>query len=290
MLRTLVLTLLALLAFAGNSILCRLALKDQSIDPVSFTSFRLISGMLVLVLLVYTKDRQHGLKSCRQAGSGVAAGLLFIYALAFSAAYTLLDTGTGALILFGMVQVTMTLSGVRQSRRLSGGEFTGLVLAFGGLVYLLLPGATAPPLAGFLLMSTAGIAWAVYTLLGRRSTAALSDTAGNFLNTMPLVAGLLLTAAALQPEHFHLSATGLLWAIVSGAITSGIGYALWYAALAGLSATEGAVVQLLVPIIASAGGVLLIGESIDERLLIASALTLGGILQVFTARARQPQV
>jgi drug/metabolite transporter (DMT)-like permease len=277
--RTVLLTTLALIAFASNSVLGRAALGDHSIDAASYTGIRLISGALVLYVIVHLN--RTGSRSAAR-GSWWAALMLFLYAISFSFAYITLETGTGALILFGAVQITMILASLMAGTRLHLAEWLGVATAFGGFVYLVLPGVAAPPLVGFLLMALAGIAWGLYTLKGRGSDHALLDTAYNFVRTAPLA----LVAAALAIGDMHYSMEGVVLAVVSGAISSGLGYTIWYAALGGLSATQAAVVQLLVPVIASLGGVVFVAEPITLRLVLSALLILGGILLVVLGRRR----
>jgi len=273
--RTAFLTALALVAFAGNSILCRLALGSHLIDPAGFTAVRLGSGALTLWLV--TALRAGGLPRTEgQWGSAVA---LFAYAAAFSLAYITLSAGTGALILFGAVQLTMILAGLRAGERPRPAEWLGLALALGGLLVLVRPGLAAPSPVGSALMATAGIAWGVYSLRGRGSTEPLRNTAGNFLRTLPLAVLMLLAAgggATWEPR-------GVLLAVASGALASGLGYAIWYAALPALTATRAALVQLLVPVLAAGGGVALLGEAIPLRLPVAAALVLGGVALAVTS-------
>lgn len=271
------LTILALFAFAGNSILCRLALGENAIDAASFTSIRLFSGVVVLLLLLKALQPRAVIVS---KGSWKASFMLFVYAIAFSFAYVSLDTGTGALILFASVQITMILVGLLSGSRLYFFEWLGVIVAFSGFVYLVLPGASAPSLSGFVLMAAAGVAWGFYTLAGRASKNPLSDTTYNFIRTLPLV--LILIAATIL--NATLSWQGIALAILSGGITSGIGYAIWYMALGGLSAIQAAVLQLLVPVIAAAGGVLFADEVLSMRLLLSSTLILGGILMVILGK------
>jgi drug/metabolite transporter (DMT)-like permease len=275
-LRTLALTALALLAFAGNSLLCRAALRHTPIDPATFTSVRLLSGAAALWLVVRLRA---GVR--RPGGSWTSALALFAYAIAFSFAYVDLAAGTGALILFGAVQATMILAGLARGEHLNARQGAGLAVAVLGLLALLLPGLSAPPLAGALLMIAAGVAWGVYSLRGRGAGDALAATAGNFLRATPLA--LIVSLALLSAARAD--ATGIGYAVASGALTSGVGYAVWYAALRGLTATSAATVQLSVPVIAAIGGVLLLGEPITLRLLGASIAVLGGIALV-VANAR----
>ncbi len=212
------------------------------------------------------------------------AAMLFLYAVTFSFAYITLTTGTGALILFGAVQITMITITLADGKSLNGKEWLGLFTSVSGFVYLLLPGLAAPPLTGFLLMSTAGVAWGVYTYMGKSSDNALADTATNFYKTLPFVVPLAIMALIYGEMHFSLQ--GVLLAIASGALASALGYAIWYKALGGLTATQAGIVQLLVPIIAAVGGVVFASETIELRLIIASLLVLGGIALVFWGRER----
>ena len=268
---TLSLTLLAMIAFAGNSLLCRLALQQTAIDPASFTALRLVSGALTLWLIVRVRSSSHS-----AAGSWPSALALFGYAAAFSYAYVSLSAATGALLLFGAVQATMLGYGLWMGERLRRRQFIGLALAMSGLVGLLLPGLSAPPLAGALLMLGAGVAWGIYSLRGRGAGDATRVTAGNFLRAVPMA--LLLALAALPWSSLDIA--GFWYAIASGALASGVGYAIWYSALRGLRATSAATVQLSVPVITALGGIVFLGETISLRLLITSAAILGGIALV----------
>lgn len=276
-------TVFALFAFAANSVLCRLALGTNAIDATSFTTIRLLSGIAILfVLIQLTRLIQKPTKDLKlqSKGSWLSAAMLFIYAVAFSFGYISLDTGTGALILFGAVQITMILSNVVSGNKLHLSEWLGLALAFTGFVYLIMPSVTTPSLTGFVLMSISGMAWAFYTLLGRKSKNALNDTAFNFLRTVPFIFILMVFSL----DSLHVSSSGIMLAILSGAIASGVGYFVWYIALAGLSVTQAAVLQLFVPIIAALGGVIFTSELITVRLIESSALVLGGILMVILGR------
>lgn len=275
------LTSFALIAFAGNSILCRLALGDSTIDAASFTAIRLLSGVVVLLLIFLTKNTQP-LLPLKGKGSWRAATMLFVYAAGFSYAYHSLDTGMGALILFGAVQITMITASLLSGHKLLLLEWLGLLAAFGGFVYLMLPGASAPPVMGFVLMAAAGIAWGFYTLAGKGATNPLTDTTFNFVRTLPWVVVLMMLAIS----HSQLTLTGVLLAIVSGGLASGIGYTIWYMALEGLSGIQASVLQLFVPVIAAVGGYVLLGEPLSVRLLVAATLILGGILCVIYARHR----
>lgn len=275
--KTSVFTALALIAFAANSVLCRLALGEETIDAASFTVIRLLSGALVLLaILAFSNDKEASASS----GSWTASLMLFVYAVAFSFAYISLDTGTGALILFGSVQITMILLSLVSGNRLHLSEWVGVIIAFTGFVYLVLPEVSSPSVMGFLLMTAAGIAWGMYTLKGRGSDHPLKDTAYNFFRTIPLV--IILLVITIQDAHY--SAAGVLLAVLSGGIASGIGYTIWYIALGGLSTTQAAVVQLSVPVIAAFGGVLFVSEAITARLTLSALMILGGILLVVLGR------
>lgn len=291
--KTLWLTCLALLAFAGNSILCRLALGDGAIDAASFTSLRLVSGIITLMLILnltsVRSKKSSGGDELVSKGRWFSAVMLFIYAAGFSYAYLTLDTGTGALILFAAVQITIIVMGIIQGNKLTPIECTGVVTAFSGFVYLVFPGVSAPSMSGLLLMSLSGIAWGFYTLAGKSSKQPLYDTAYNFLRTLPLVLGLIVISWSLSLSNavsvdVVFSIKGVVLAVLSGALASGVGYTIWYMALSGLTTTQSASVQLLVPVIASIGGVFFANESLNLRLIIASLLILGGILLVILAK------
>ena len=275
--RTLLLTALAMLAFAGNSLLCRLALRDTAIDPASFTALRLASGAMMLLILLRLGSSRSALQ-----GSWPAAVALFVYAGSFSLAYLHLDAGVGALILFGSVQLGMSGWGLFTGERLTRLQTAGLLLAAAGLAFWLLPGSNAPALRGTSLMILAGLAWAGYSLIGRGTGDPLANTAGNFLRATPLGLLMLLPYTA----SWQIDGLGILYAVLSGALTSGLGYAIWYAALKHLSAIQGASVQLSVPVIAALLGSLLLAESLSIRLLLVSVMTLGGIGLVLWGRVR----
>ena len=266
--RVTLLTVLALLAFAGNSLLCRLALTHTTIDAASFTTIRIVAGAVVLLLVVTMRDRTRV-----TAGSWPSALALFSYAAGFSFAYVGLTAGTGALLLFGAVQATMITVGVIRGERLSALQTAGLLLAYAGLVDLVLPGLSAPPFQSAALMLAAGAAWGVYSLRAKGAGDPMAVTAGNFLRAVPMA--LLVSVIAIPQRSVDL--TGAVYAIASGAITSGLGYAIWYTALRDLRATVAATVQLSVPVIAAAGGVLLLSEPLTVRLMLATALILGGV-------------
>ena len=275
------LTALAMLAFAANSLLCRAALQaPERIDPATFTAIRLVSGAVVLALIVGVRG---GAKAVFANGSWKEAAALFAYATAFSFAYVTLSASTGALILFGLVQMTMIVAGFSRGERLSWVQTAGAIVAVGGLIYLLAPGLHAPSPLGAALMAAAGVAWGFYSLMGRGRAGRdpTAATAGNFLRAAPM-------GLALVPfmPVLTISAEGALLAAISGAITSGLGYAVWYAALKHLAASEAAIVQLTVPAIAAAGGVALLSEPLSARLLIASVAILGGALVVILRGAR----
>lgn len=269
--RLLVLTTLAMLAFAGNSLLCRAALRHTSIDAGSFTVVRLVSGAVVLWLLVRMRPGQH-----QGRGNWWSALALFAYAAGFSYAYVSLSTGTGALLLFGAVQITMIGYGVWRGERLRQVQLLGMLLAFGGLVTLLLPGLSAPPLPAAALMLGAGAAWAVYSLRGKGAGDPIRVTTGNFgrASVLALVLGLLVM------QHIRLDWAGVGYALASGMLASAVGYAIWYTALPALKATHAATVQLSVPVIAALGGIVMLGEPLSWRLSLASLAILGGIALV----------
>jgi drug/metabolite transporter (DMT)-like permease len=264
------LTTLTMVAFASNSLLCRGALARPEIDPASFATVRTVAGALTLWLLHTALPHR---RSSGSRGNWLSALALAVYMTGFAYAYVSLDAGTGALILFGAVQITMMAAALVAGERLRALQWLGFALAIGGLTWLMLPGVTKPPVTGAALMALAGVGWGVYSLRGRRVQDPLGTTAENFMRAAPLVACVsLLTLASAQ-----LSGQGALLAIVSGALASGVGYSIWYAALAGLTAAQAASVQLTVPVIAALGGVALLGERLSGRLGIAALLTLGGV-------------
>jgi drug/metabolite transporter (DMT)-like permease len=266
--RVFTLTWLAMLAFAGNSLLCRAALKSTHIDAASFTAIRIASGALALWLIVRLRHGPNG-----AAGSWGSAFALFAYAAAFSFAYISLSAATGALLLFGAVQATMIGVGLWRGERLRERQMAGVLCALGGLVWLVLPGLAAPPLQGAVLMLAAGAAWGLYSLRAKGSGDPLRATAGNFVRAFAFAAAL---GLAMLPWA-SIDRAGAGYALASGVLASGVGYAVWYTALAGLRVTSAATVQLSVPVIAAVGGVLLLGETLTLRLVIASAAILGGI-------------
>jgi drug/metabolite transporter (DMT)-like permease len=273
------LTGLALFAFAANSLLCRLAIGGGWIDPASFTSVRVVSGAAALL----AASRLQGRRPLVQRPPWRSAAALTVYMVAFAAAYVSLSAGTGALILFGAVQLTMFAAGLIAGERLSAAAWCGLVLALAGLVYLVLPGLAAPPPLAAALMLAAGAAWGAYSLLGRRAADPLAASAASFAFSAPAVLGLALVAH----RTMHVSPTGVALALGSGVLASGCGYVAWYAALRGLTPARAATIQLCVPVIAAAGAVLLLGEPMTPRLVIAGSSVLGGVA-VALWRPRRP--
>ena len=269
--RIIFLTSLTMIAFAGNSLLCRIALKHTSIDAASFTTIRLISGAVMLWLIVWTRRGTY-----TGGGNWLSSLALFAYAAGFSFAYVSLPAATGALLLFGAVQATMIGYGIWAGERLLKLQLVGLVLALGGLVGLLLPGLSAPPLYGSVLMLSAGVAWGIYSLRGKGAGDPTKVTAGNFLRAVPIAA--ILSISMLNGAS--VDTAGFWYAVSSGALASGIGYAIWYTALPALKATNAATVQLSVPVIAALGGIAFLGEPITLRLALASVAILGGIVLV----------
>ena len=272
-------TVLALIAFAANSLLCRLALSQNAIDAATFSSVRLASGALILLIIALAINRKSAFSSNANAFS---AFLLFLYAIAFSFAYLSLSAGTGALILFGAVQATMIIYALFKGERFFRSEWLGLLLAIAGLIYLLLPGLAAPSLSGAALMLVAGIAWGFYSLLGRGAQNPLTNTTNNFLYSLPFVFAVNL--AVIFFGNVHVSANGILLAILSGAVTSGLGYVIWYAALKGLTSIQAAMVQLAVPVLAAISGVIILSETLSMRLIISSIMILGGIALAVLSR------
>ena len=277
--RTAVYTGLALVAFAMNSILCRLALGGKAIDAAGFSAIRLGSGAALLLLLsLARKSRQPRGRS----GHWISASLLFLYALGFSLAYVSLSAGTGALLLFGTVQATMLVAALRSGERPHALVWCGLCLALAGIFYLVLPGLAAPPLLRSALMVLAGISWGIYSLRGRSAADPLHETTYNFIYSLPLAA----VAVVLLSGGLHISTRGVVLAVLSGALASGVGYVIWYEALKGLTATRAATIQLAVPLLAATGGALLLSEGFTTRLLISAILILGGVGAALAGRAR----
>ena len=308
--RILILTVLAMIAFASNSLLCRAALKQTAIDPATFTFVRIFSGAVMLWLILQSQrklivdirvsqrpvvgrlcetadadsasDTDALQSAIHRNGNWPSAIALFAYAAGFSFAYVHLSAGTGTLLLFGAVQATMILWGLRTGERLDVLQIVGLIVALTGLVVLVSPGISAPPLIGSVFMLGAGIAWGVYSLRGRTVTDATAATTGNFLRAIPFAVAVSLVLVA----RMRFDSLGIIDAVISGAITSGVGYVIWYAALPGLKATSAATVQLSVPVLAAAGGILLLHEPITLRYFIASVAVLGGIFLVVIEKRR----
>ncbi|HZN53981.1 MAG TPA: DMT family transporter [Candidatus Polarisedimenticolaceae bacterium] len=266
---TLAVTAFALTAFAANSLLCRLALGRGAIDAASFSAIRLLAGAAALsaIVRVWRPGRQG------VGGTWASASMLVLYAIPFSFAYRSLGAGTGALVLFASVQTTMLAAGIIAGERPGARQISGILLAIAGLVYLVSPGLSAPSPTGCALMAVAGIAWGGYTLRGRRVSDPLGETAGNFVRSIPFAAAVGLLAL----PRFHVTSSGALLAVLSGAIASGLGYVSWYAALRGLSATRAASLQLAVPVLTAVGGVMFLSERVTMRLVAASILILGGV-------------
>lgn len=274
--RSAALTTVALVAFAANSVLCRVALRGLTIDAATFSTIRLTSGAAALLLIVASTQKN----TFSLNGSWTSAALLFLYAIPFSFAYAKLSTGTGALILFGSVQMTMMSAAIRAGERPNAMQWTGVILAISGLVYLVLPGLSAPPFSGAALMALAGVSWGLYSLRGRGAANALAQTTGNFVRSIPFVLAVNLFAW----RQLHVEPNGALLAAASGALTSGLGYVVWYAALRFLTATRAAVVQLSVPVLAAGGGVVFLSESLSARLILSTMLVLGGIALALLGR------
>ena len=274
---TVFLTAVAMVAFAANSVLCRLALGAGLIDAASFATVRTISGAVLLAAILLLRQKK---VAARPDWRSVVA--LYLYMVFFAFAYLSLSAGTGALILFGAVQLTMFTVALRSGEQFPMISWAGLVLAIAGLVYLVSPGLTAPDPLGAALMTIAGISWGAYSLVGRSAKDPVEATAHNFLYAVPLVVATSLVFIG----DFAITATGAAYAVVSGAVASGVGYVIWYAALRGLTGTGAATVQLSVPVIAAIGGVILLSETVTLRLVVASAATLGGVALVLAQRSR----
>jgi drug/metabolite transporter (DMT)-like permease len=321
--RVFILTLLTMIAFASNSLLCRAALKQTNIDAATFTFIRIFSGAVALCVILEIRRLLRGKRTAsplvessetrvgfpspqsspkgkggslrekvgmrvldrKAAGNWISALALFVYAAGFSFAYTSLSAGTGALLLFGAVQATMILWGLYEGERLSTIQIVGFLAAVTGLIVLVFPGLSAPPIIGSILMLGAGMAWGIYSLRGKGEKNPAGATTGNFVRAVPF-------AAALSIIFFvraHLDPLGVSYAMISGAITSGLGYVIWYSALPGLKAASAATVQLSVPVLAATGGILLLGEPITLRYVLASVAVLGGIALVVVTPHSQDQ-
>lgn len=276
--RTLLITAFALLMFAANSVLCRMALGAGTVDAASFSSIRLASGAAMLLLIVLSRDRG----KIDRGGDWSSAFWLFLYAVPFSFAYLGLTAGTGALILFGSVQTTMLLLAWRSGERPSRAQWTGLLIALGGLVYLVSPGLSAPPAWNAAWMAVAGASWGIYTLRGRNGGDALLRTTGNFVRAVPMVT----VVSAVTWSQANITATGAVLAVISGSLASALGYVAWYMALKHLTATKASTLQLSVPVIAALGGAVLLAESLTLRLVLASTLVLGGVALTLIKRQR----
>lgn len=285
---TFLLAAAAMTGFAANSLLCRAALlRAHSIDPISFTSIRLASGAIVLALIAGARSSDGGLAVAASRGSWKSAAALFLYAIAFSLAYVRLTTGTGALLLFAVVQITMIGSALRGGERMRAAQWSGFIVALTGVIILCLPGVTAPDPIGAALMTIAGIAWGTYSLRGRSSQRPLEETAGNFARALPFA--LLLSAGAflLARLSTHVSVRGSLLALASGAVASGIGYTLWYAVVPRMTAMRASILQLSVPVLAAVGGIMALGEQVTPRLLLAGVVTLSGVTLALNGGARK---
>ena len=271
-----------MIAFASNSLLCRAALKQTSIDAASFTFVRVFSGAVVLCLFMNLRRMIRTTQSVGAGGNWISALALLIYAAGFSFAYLAVAAGTGALLLFSAVQATMILWGLHKGERLRAIQILGLIVAMTGLIVLLFPGLSAPPLLGSILMLGAGVAWGVYSLRGKREKNPVTATTGNFVRAVPLAAGVSLIFL----PWLDLDLAGVIYAIISGAVTSGLGYVIWYSVLPSLKAASAATVQLSVPVLAAAGGILFLGEPLTLRYLFASVAVLGGIALVVLEKNR----
>lgn len=276
--RTISYTTLALVAFAANSVLCRIALRDAAIDAATFSTIRLTAGAATLLLVTAWTQRA----ASQGEGSWTSAGMLFLYAVPFSFAYLRLSAGTGALILFGCVQMTMMIAAFWSGERPHLLQWFGIAVALAGLVYLVLPGLAAPPFASATLMALAGVSWGVYSLRGRGAENPLAQTTSNFVRSVPLV----LAVSVMALPRFHVEPKGMLLAVASGALASGLGYVVWYAALRDLTATRAAAVQLSVPVLAALGGVIFLAEAVSVRLLLSTVMVLGGVGLALVGRER----
>jgi drug/metabolite transporter (DMT)-like permease len=276
------LTGLAMVAFAGNSLLCRLALERQGMDAATFTLIRLLSGSLMLALLA-GRLGFHAATATPRTGSWAAALALFTYAICFSTAYVNTPAASGALLLFGAVQISLIGHGLWQGESLSRRQVAGLMIALAGLIALLRPGVAAPPATGALLMVTAGMAWATYTVIGRSVSAPVAATGANFLRAVPMG----LVAVVLLPHGAATGREAIGTAVISGAVTSALGYALWYHLLPRLAAIEAASVQLSVPVMTAVGASFWLGERLSFPSVIAGAVALGGIGLINSAPGTQ---
>ena len=284
--KIILITFLSLLAFAANSLITRFALEQTTIDEASFIMLRVVSGALFLWLFVTLKKH----KSPWQSGNWLAAAALFIYAVSFTYGYGLIAAGTGALLLFGSVQVTMTIVGYREGERLNSVQLIGFVLALFGLVILMLPGISAPSLIGALLMCISGVAWGIYTLQGRDASNPAASTAGNFIKAAPMAILLWLIVNLSTNNTINLASDGVFCALLSGIVTSAIGYIIWYSVLPELKATQAAIIQLSVPLLVTLAGAILLNEVITLRVVLASFTILFGTILVLTYKKSKPNV
>lgn len=282
-LRIILITLLSLLAFAANSLITRFALEKTAIDETSFIMLRVVSGALFLWLFLCFKKNNKSYK----AGTWLAAFSLFIYAVSFTYGYGLIAAGTGALLLFGSVQITMTIAGYRAGERLNAIQLVGFFLALCGLAILMLPGLTAPSFIGAFLMCISGIAWSLYTLQGIGASNPAETTAGNFIKAAPMAIILWLVVNFSTINTINLASSGVIYALLSGIVTSGVGYIIWYSVLPELKATQAAIVQLSVPLLVTLAGVLLLNEAITIRIFFAAFTILIGTILVLTFKSRQ---
>ena len=271
-----------MIAFASNSLLCRAALKQTSIDAASFTFIRVFSGTVVLWLVMNLRRLTGTTRNVGVGGNWISALALLTYAAGFSFAYVAVAAGTGALLLFGAVQATMILWGLHKGERLRAIQILGLIVAMTGLVVLLFPGLSAPPLFGSILMLGAGVAWGVYSLRGKREKNPVTATTGNFVRAVPFAAAV----SIIFVRWLELDLAGVIYAMISGTVTSALGYVIWYSVLPSLKAVSAATVQLMVPVLAAAGGILFLGETITLRYLLASIAVLGGIALVILEKNR----
>lgn len=282
--RLAILTSIALLAFAANSVLARMALSEGGIDPLAYTGIRLVSGAIVLAMITRLRAPKAGGEGSFRLGSSIGGSwsgalALSLYAATFSIAYVIIETALGALVLFTSVQIGMIAWAVIKGDRPAPLEWAGIAIAFGALLYLVSPGLVAPPLAGVVLMAIAGVSWGAYSLVGRASQSPLADSAGNFIRCTP--AGILLIIVGLFRSKPAFEC--VIYALLSGAVASGLGYVIWYSALPSLSRTRAAFVQLTVPAIAAAGGVVFLGEALKGRLIISTAGVIGGVALALAA-------
>ncbi|MBD3219446.1 MAG: EamA family transporter [candidate division Zixibacteria bacterium] len=291
---TLLLALATLIAFAANSILCRLALMSENIGALEFTAFRLASGIIILLPLILLHKNKHVYDAASKNvdplkirfSNFYQAAALFGYALFFSLAYIQLEAGTGALILFASVQITMIGVSLVRGNKVTLPEWTGVIISFSGLIYLLSPGFSAPPVLGTAFMIASGVSWGIYSLLGKDQPQPILSTARNFLFCLPgvVVLALIIFGKSMQTGHVKMNADGIILAVSSGALASGLGYVLWYLTVQKITTVSASVIQLAVPVLVAIGGVLLLDESLTLRLALASILIIGGIIIAICGR------